>query len=443
MKTRLKVVAFVLVACVLVAGWLVYFHNAAIAGHVPQWSWLQGAVRHLGQKTDEAAADDEDPDNTKNEIPVHVAHVTTATLHAYVDGVGTVVPRPARGSEMAGSANVAPATAGVVAKVLCEVGQRVHAGDALVQLDDRLAVAALQQADASLAALNAAPRPEQLRIAELAVEKAQSAQHLAEQTAERTRRLAADQTVSAKAVQQAEADLVSANDDLATARRQLDLLKAPPTPETLRQEEAKVAAAKVQVEMMMIRAPIDAAVAAVNINPGEAVDSTKPVVQLIAPERLMVDVDVPADQLPANAAGLPVLIVPSATTRPAGDIEAIATKLTTVSPQVDPKTGAVMVGADLPPAAGLRAGQSVKVRIVLGEHKDVLAVPREAVVTDENGDSVIATVDGDQATHKAVKPGFEENGLVEVTADGLKDGDTVVTAGAFGLPQASRVKVVE
>jgi len=83
------------------------------------------------------------------------------------------------------------------------------------------------------------------------------------------------------------------------------------------------------------------------------------------------------------------------------------------------------------------------VRIVADEHKDVLAVPREAVVTDENGDSVISLVEGDQATRKTVMAGLEENGLVEVSADGLKEGDVVVTAGAFGLPQATKVKVIE
>jgi multidrug efflux pump subunit AcrA (membrane-fusion protein) len=73
----------------------------------------------------------------------------------------------------------------------------------------------------------------------------------------------------------------------------------------------------------------------------------------------------------------------------------------------------------------------------------VLAVPRDAVVADENGDSVISLVEGDQATHKTVKAGIEENGLIEITADGLKEGQTVVTAGAYGLPQASRVKVLD
>jgi multidrug efflux pump subunit AcrA (membrane-fusion protein) len=114
-----------------------------------------------------------------------------------------------------------------------------------------------------------------------------------------------------------------------------------------------------------------------------------------------------------------------------------------VSPQVDPKTGAVMVVVALPGDAGLRPGRSVRARIVAEEHEDVLAVPRAAVVTDENGDSVIAVVEADQATRKTVTAGFEENGQIEVSADGLKEGDVVVTAGAFGLPQATKVKVLD
>jgi len=116
-------------------------------------------------------------------------------------------------------------------------------------------------------------------------------------------------------------------------------------------------------------------------------------------------------------------------------------KVSFVSPQVDPRTGSVMVGIDLPSGASLRSGLAVRVRIIAEEHKDVLAVPREAVVADENGDSAIAIVVGDQATHKTVKAGLEEGGLIEIAADGLKEGDTVVTSGAYGLPQATRVKV--
>jgi len=190
--------------------------------------------------------------------------------------------------------------------------------------------------------------------------------------------------------------------------------------------------------MLSIASPIDATVVLLSVNPGESVDTTRALVQLVATDRLMVDVDIPSEQLPANAEGLAAQVFVG----PVGK-EAVAGKVSFVSPQVDPKTGAVMVVVALPSDAGLRPGRAVRVRIVAEEHKDVLAVPREAVVTDENGDSVISLVEGTQATHKAVKIGYAENDQVELLTDDVKEGATVVTGGAFGLPAASRVKVLD
>jgi len=460
--------AFALAALVVVLAWLLYFHNATVAAALPRWPWLQGTIAHLGQKSPAAAEPDEDPDNTKNEIPVHTARITTATLHRYVEGFGTISPRPPRPDSMAGSASIASPVAGVVSKILCVPGRQVHAGDTLIQLDDRIAKAAVDQAqaafnqaDASLAALKAQPRPDQLQIAQLAVQKSKAAVEFAHKNYDRIKQLAADQVTPGKNLEQATQDLSSAQGDLATAQSQLNILKNTPTPEDLRQENAKVAqsaaalaAAKIQLQMLTITAPIDATVITVSVNPGEAVDTTRSLVQLIALDRLAVDLDVPADQLPPDAQGLTALIVPATTasaSRPASAApsassdaaEPIPAKITFVSPQVEAKTGAVQVSIDLPPDARLRPGLSVRVRIVADEHKDTLAVPREAVVADENGDTVIALLDGDQAIHKHVKAGIQENGLIEIIAEGLKEGDKVVTAGAYGLPQATRVKVLD
>jgi HlyD family secretion protein len=458
MKPWLKWSLFVLAIVVLVLGWVVYFHNPAVAARLPKWAWLQGAVGHLGERTAEAPPDDEDPDNTKNEIPVHTSHVSVATLHRYIEGFGVVGPRPPRPGQMAGAANVASPIAGVVGQVLCQVGQKVHATDPVIQLDDRLAksaeeqaAAALNQAQASLAALKATPRPDQLQIGQLGIEKSEAALQFAQKAYDRQKLLAADQGVSGKSVEQAAMELASARSDLAVNQKQLEVLKASPRPEELRQEEAKVAqataalaTARTQRQMMTITAPIDATVVAVSVNPGEAVDTTRTIVQFVALDRLVVNVDVPADQLPAKAEGLSAQIMPASQSAAPREGEApIIGTVAFVSPQVDPKNGAVAVGIDLPAGAMLRPGLSVRVRIVAEEHKDRLAVPRDAVVADENGDSVIAVVEGDQATHKAVKTGLEENGLIEIAADGLAEGVTVVTAGAFGLPAASRVKVLD
>jgi multidrug efflux pump subunit AcrA (membrane-fusion protein) len=456
MKPWLKWSIFAAAIVVLVLGWIVYFHNPAVAARLPQWRWLQDAVTKVGEKTAAEAPDDEDPDNTKNEIPIHTARVAVATLHRYVEGIGVIAPRPPRDNQMPGGANLASPVAGVVAKVLCQVGQTVHANDPVIQLDDRLARsaeqqanAALEQAQASLAALKATPRPDQLQIAQLGVEKARTSLEFAQKSYDRQKLLSVDQGVSGKSVEQAAMELSAAKSDLAISEKQLTLLKNTPTPEDLHQEEAKVAqaaaalaTARTQRELMTIKAPIDATVVTLSVNPGEAVDTTRTIVQFVAMDRLVVNVDVPADQLPAKTQGLAAQVLLASSASKDNDAPIVGT-VSFVSPQVDPKSGAVTVSIDLPAATPLRPGLSVRVRIIAEEHKDVLAVPREAVVADENGDSVISLIEGDQATHKTVKAGLEEEGLIEITADSIKEGDQVATAGAFGLPAATKVKIID
>ena len=457
MNVWIKRVLMLLGAGVAALVWTVYFHNAAVAAKLPKWKWVQASVVFLGERSSAAGPEDEDPDNTKNEIPVHSAHIGMATMHRYIDGFGAVSPRLARPGQMAGGANLASPVAGVVSQVLCQIGQQVHAKDAVIQLDDRLtksaeeqATAALAQAQASLAALRATPRPDALQIAQLTVDKSQSALQFSEKNYDRLKQLASEQGTSGKSVEQASMELAAARSDVAVSRKQLALLKSSPTPEELHQEEAKVAqataalaTARMQRQMMTIASPIDATVVSVSVNPGESVDVTKTLVQLVAMDRLIVDMDVPADQLPEKVDGLVAQILPSTATLSSNTDNPVLGKVAFVSPQVDVRNGSVMVGIDLPPGTSLRPGLTVKVRIITEEHKDVLVVPREAVVSDENGDSVISLLEGTQATHKTVKIGFEENGMIEIIADGLKEGDTVVTAGAFGLPAATKVKLLD
>ena len=101
----------------------------------------------------------------------------------------------------------------------------------------------------------------------------------------------------------------------------------------------------------------------------------------------------------------------------------------------------VLVRALLPKDSGLRPGQFVSLRIVTAVHTNCLAAPVESVVTDESGRSVIALVKGDEATQMPVQTGLRENGLVEVSAPELKAGDTVVTVGAYGLPEKTKISV--
>ena len=120
----------------------------------------------------------------------------------------------------------------------------------------------------------------------------------------------------------------------------------------------------------------------------------------------------------------------------------MTTAISFVSPAVNKDSGTVTVRASLPADSGLRPGQFVPLRIVTAVHTNCLTAPEAGVVTDINGRSVVAVIKADEAAQTPVQTGFRENGLVEVAGDGLKEGDTIATVGAYGLPEKTKVRVM-
>jgi multidrug efflux pump subunit AcrA (membrane-fusion protein) len=149
--------------------------------------------------------------------------------------------------------------------------------------------------------------------------------------------------------------------------------------------------------------------------------------------RLVVKTDVPESEASELKAGETMQVL----TQPPVD-----TTVTFVSPTVDTNNATVRAWAALPPDCGLRSGQFVQLKIVTAARTNCLAAPAESVVTDINGQSVIALVHGDEAAVTPVQTGFRENGWVEVEGTGLKEGDTVVTVGAYGLPDKTKIQIV-
>jgi multidrug efflux pump subunit AcrA (membrane-fusion protein) len=69
-------------------------------------------------------------------------------------------------------------------------------------------------------------------------------------------------------------------------------------------------------------------------------------------------------------------------------------------------------------------------------------VPAASVVKDPEDGTIVALVEGDQAKRQVVKTGLRDGTLVEVEGEGLKEGQSVVTVGAFGLPKETKVRVL-
>ncbi|HZT22364.1 MAG TPA: efflux RND transporter periplasmic adaptor subunit [Verrucomicrobiae bacterium] len=192
-------------------------------------------------------------------------------------------------------------------------------------------------------------------------------------------------------------------------------------------------AAETQLALLRVVSPLDGTVVSLNVKPGAAVDASTMVAEVMDLHRLTVKTEVPESQAHQLQPGQPVQVL----TQP--PVEA---PLSFISPTVDTNNSTVRVWAALPPDSGLRPGQFVPLRIVTAVHTNCLAAPEASVVTDVAGRSVISLVQGDEAIQTPVQIGFRENGWVEVEGQGLQAGDTVVTVGAYGLPEKTQIKIV-
>ncbi|MGH7975024.1 MAG: efflux RND transporter periplasmic adaptor subunit [Limisphaerales bacterium] len=194
--------------------------------------------------------------------------------------------------------------------------------------------------------------------------------------------------------------------------------------------------AEAQLASLEVVAPVSGTVTSLSVKPGQAVGVNASVAEVMNLNRLAVMTKIPAAQAGELKTGEEVQISDG---QNAGLIDAA---LSFVSPAVNANDGTISAWASLPANSGLRPGEFVDLKIVTAVHTNCLAAPGESVVTDENGNSVIALVKGDEATQTPVQTGLRENNWVEIKGANLKEGDSVVTVGAYGLPDKTKIKTV-
>jgi len=435
----LRVALGVVIAAALVAGaWILLFHS----------SWVKGAHE-----------EDEDAAEVMAEVPVKVGKITRATLRRYVEGYGTVEAQPVLAGSAAASARVASPVAGIVSEVFCFQGQRVDKGAPLFQLDDRTAkaeeekaAAALGSAQASLDKLKSFPRPDQIKVAEMQVDRARKAVEYSQKKNSRLVQLVADQLASEKTLQEAELELIAAQNDQAVAEKQLLLLRSTPTKEEVAEAQGKIveaqkalAAAQLQKSLLRIQAPLAGTVARTRVNPGEAVDLTTILAEVVDLDRLVVEATVPAAGLGSVAVGMDVEIRAGGEESKASSAkpEPLRGKVAFVGVDFDRKTDAGFVRVALPPKAGIPPGRFVRLRIVVEEQKNHLVVPKESVVRNAEGKDVIVGFLGEKAIMKEVRVGLRDGDLLGIDGDELDEGDVVVTEGAYGLPGEAKVRIIK
>jgi len=350
------------------------------------------AVRHHRSQTAHAAARNAKPPA----VPVRTARVAQESMDVAVSGVGGVLP--------VSTVTVRTRIDGQLDRVDFKEGQDVKAGQVLAHLDARTFEAQLQQIEA---------------------QRAKDAAQLAN----------------------AQADLRRYNDLIkedATTRQTLDTQAASvrQLQATLKNDDAQVNYARVQLSFATIKAPISGRVGARLVDAGNIVHASDAaglvVINQIDP--IAVQFSLPESQFQAvNAAvraGKPLAV--QAIDR--GTHEVLGSgALVLLNNQIDVATGTIALKAHFANAQHtLWPGQSVDARLVLGTRADALTVPSAAVQRSQDGLFAYVVGSDRKVRVQPIEVSGSQNGKT-IVAKGLAPGDQVVTDGQYRLAPGALV----
>jgi cobalt-zinc-cadmium efflux system membrane fusion protein len=311
-------------------------------------------------------------------VAARTATVTTRPFAVTVNAIGAVAPRPGHYAELS-----APAPARI-ARIYVTPGQHVRKGDTLIAFERAPFDAAANGAEAALTA--------------------------AQNAYGRAMRLAHDGILPQKDVDQAAATLAEAKANAVTARR--------------------------AQELATLRSPLDGVVTRMSAVLSATVDANQPVIEVADPSAL----DIVLQLSPSQAA--PVHPGDSATFTagqdPAGEALG-AGRIMDVGATVDSVSRTVAVRAHIAhPTRPLRIGETVFGQIAVAVHKNAITVPTEALVPEGDGFKVFVVDSHGIAHARPVTVGERSEGFAEITK-GVRAGETVVTYGAYGVEDSSRI----
>lgn len=324
-------------------------------------------------------AADDSAEKTQAVVSAQVAPVTAQRFIESVDAVGSVAPRAGH------IASLAAPSPTRVSKVYVSLGAHVKAGDPLVEFEQPAFDAAAKGADASLAA--------------------------AEKASERTQRLADAGVLPRKDAEAAAADLGLARLNAVNAKRSR--------------------------ELSTLRSPIDGVVTRMNAVLGASADPAQVMVEVADPTAI----DALLTLSPADASRVKVGDAVALYVGAAASGSAIATgRIEDISAAVDTASRGVAARVEIASGAGtLRIGQTIFGRVAIAEHDHAIVVPLEALVPTGEGFKVFVVDEKGIAESRPVKIGGRTDHGAWIT-DGLKAGENVVTQGAYGVDDSTKVE---
>ncbi len=338
-------------------------------------------------------------------VPVEVAEVTTGDVVKVVRLTGNVAART--------EINVIPKIPGRIRSLSVDVGDRVAKGQVLVKLDDDEVLASLRSAEAALEVAKAGARAAQANLED------------AKRNLERMQQLYDAGAISLQQLEQ--------------AQLRYDQAAAGVNDAQVRQAEAAVESARLQLENTVILSPIDGVVAARFADPGELAGTSQPLLTLVDISEVQVTCNVTGEDVNSLRTGQSVPVVVAA----AGQTEEerrFTGRITSLAPAADARSKLFPVRISIPnPDGRLRPGMFAEIHLTTAVSRNAVRVPVDAVL-ERDGKKIVYVVEGDKARERRVETGITGEDYVEIRS-GLKPGEKVVVTGQDFLVDGTRVQV--
>ena len=203
----------------------------------------------------------------------------------------------------------------------------------------------------------------------------------------------------------------------------------------LQEAEIGLDAARIAYEKTRLKAPVSGTVSSVTARLGQEVSPGMPLVTLVDYDTLYVKAQITERQLELISEGEKVSIqVPTVGEEFPGTIQEIA-----LAPQEGTRSYPVKVYFDQP-AEAVRIGQLANLLLVVQEARQVLVIPRRAVI-EEDGVFRAYVVEDGVARERLLELGLTREDAVEVRA-GLQEGEQLIIRGQQFMEDGTPVQVV-
>jgi len=376
-------------------------------------------------------------------VSVQVAAVEKTTIQHTVTAQAILFPRR--------QAAIVPKISAPVEKFLVNRGSSVREGELLAVLENRDLTAAAEdskgayeQAQASYETTTAASLPEEIQKATADEQQAQQALDAEEKVFQSRQQLFQEGALPRKDLDQSRVDITQARNQYAIAKKHLDSLLAIGKRQELKSAAGQLQSAKgkymeaeAQLSYSEIRSPIDGIITDRPLYPGEMASAGTPLLTVMDLSCVIAKVHIPqSDAALLKVGDKGTITVP-------GIDDLIDGKVTVVSPALDPNSTTVEVWVEARnPKREMKPGTSVQLSLIARTVKDALVVPASSVITAPDGTSAVMLAGTDGRAHQqAVKLGIRNGDDVQIL-EGVTANDKVVSVGAYGLPDKTRITAV-